>query len=137
MVYFVQRLDGLIKIGYSSFVAVRAQGLASEHGTLKLLAVIDGRLVTERAHHALFAQHRVTGEWFAPHQELLDYVATLSSSEPPRTFRRRAPDPVRVPAEPPDLASLPPWLAATGDAAARGLPIRPPRRCSAAVADTK
>ncbi len=107
MIYFVRRLDGLIKIGYSGFVAVRVQSLASRHGTLDLLAVIPGRTQVERSHHDRFATHRIIGEWFAPCRELTDYIGAIVSCEPLRTFTRRAPDPIHgfVPAPLPRTTS--------------------------------
>ena len=94
MVYFVRRLDGLIKIGYSTFVAARVQDLARVHGTIHMLAVIAGGVGVEKGHHAAFGSCRVIGEWFAPSPALLDYIGTLVSVEPLGTVTRRAPDPI-------------------------------------------
>lgn len=131
MVYFVKLIStGHIKIGYSANVPARMQSLLRDHGPLDLLAVIPGTLDDERAHHGQFAALRVIGEWFTPGAPLLSYVDALGETGDvgPVAWTYSEPDP--FPVEQPDSAPLAPWLAGTGDAAARGLPLRPPVRVS-------
>lgn len=88
MVYFVRHIgSGEIKIGYSLCVANRMQSMFWEFGRIELLAVIHGQRDLERAHHAWFAALRAHGEWFTPGEELLAYIACLTSVEPTGVFR--------------------------------------------------
>ena len=82
MVYFVRRLDGLIKIGYTSNVQGRMQQLFREFRPLDLLLVLYGSMRTEKAHHRHFAALRATGEWFTPGEDLLTYISAMPSQDP-------------------------------------------------------
>lgn len=63
-VYFV-RGCGLIKIGYSSDIDNRLQGLFTDSpAPLKLLATIPGGREVESAWHRRLKQSRAHGEWF-------------------------------------------------------------------------
>lgn len=76
-VYFIQAGgDGPIKIGFSLSPATRlAQLQTSMPDRLRLLAQRTGSRADERDLHKAFQVHRIRGEWFAPHQDLLDYIA--------------------------------------------------------------
>ena len=73
-IYFVQRGDGLIKIGFSSDPRTRLQTLTGEHGVLRSLLLVSGGRAEEREFHDRFSTHRVTGEWFRTHEEVLDFI---------------------------------------------------------------
>ncbi|MDH2429332.1 GIY-YIG nuclease family protein [Sphaerisporangium sp. TRM90804] len=69
VIYFIQRGD-LIKIGYSENLARRVQAL---HGDRVLLA-LAGTRAHESALHELFKEHRVKGEWFRGHPDILSFI---------------------------------------------------------------
>lgn len=88
MIYFVRSIaTGLIKIGHSSDVQRRMPELLREHGPMELLSVLYGSAQTERAHHVHFAALNAHGEWFTPGAQLLSYIASLPSQEPPGPVR--------------------------------------------------
>ena len=78
--YFIQSscADGLIKIGRSTDVQSRMAALATGSAApLRLLAVIHRDV--ESTLHRKFAHLRRHGEWFAPHQDLLDFIREAST----------------------------------------------------------
>lgn len=78
-VYYVQRGDGLIKIGFSSVPRQRVANLRREHGPLELLATHKGGRDAEQVQHRRFDRLRVTGEWFRPEPELLAHVERINA----------------------------------------------------------
>lgn len=65
MIYFVQRSDGRIKIGFTArTVESRMKSIATGAGSLALLATIEGGRDVELALHERFADRRVDREWF-------------------------------------------------------------------------
>lgn len=77
MVYYVQREDGLIKIGMSRDCPVRLETIARQHGPLDLLAVHGGARQEEAAVHRAFKALRVEGEWFRPELPLLEHIVKV------------------------------------------------------------
>lgn len=77
-VYYVQRADGLIKIGFSAVPQARIVTLRREHGPLKVLATHKGGRDAERVQHRRFDHLRVTGEWFRPEPELLAHIERIN-----------------------------------------------------------
>jgi transcriptional regulator with XRE-family HTH domain len=79
-VYFVQvGSDGPIKIGKANDVAFRIQALqTAAPGPLRLLAVAAGGLAEEQRLHERFSKHRLHGEWFSPHPDLLAHIAAVT-----------------------------------------------------------
>lgn len=70
-VYFARKdKDGPIKIGYSSAIEFRMRS-----NRWRLLAQIPGMDKTERYIHEKFARLRITGEWFRPASELMEFIA--------------------------------------------------------------
>lgn len=70
--------EGLIKIGYTTQIAKRVQSLnARGPRPIQIVALLTGSRALERALHRRFARHRMQGEWFRPHAEILDYVRGL------------------------------------------------------------
>lgn len=85
IVYFAQRADGDIKIGWTDNVHNRIPALRSKHGALNLLGVIDGGRDVEKALHTRFAEYRrptgkhngllaIYNEWFSPAKALTDFI---------------------------------------------------------------
>lgn len=77
-VYYVQRTDGLIKIGFSSVPRQRIVNLRREHGPLEVLATHKGGRDAEQVQHRRFDHLRVTGEWFRPEPDLLAHIGRIS-----------------------------------------------------------
>jgi hypothetical protein len=66
---------GWIKIGTTIRLADRLKQIAAEIGhTPMVLAILDGAFAEERALHELFKESREIGEWFQPHEELLQLI---------------------------------------------------------------
>lgn len=79
-VYYVQRIDDLVKIGYTGRdLRYRLSNLRGDHGPLKVLATHKGGRAAEKAQHARFAALRVFGEWFRPEPALLAHIAHINS----------------------------------------------------------
>ncbi|QDP55547.1 MAG: hypothetical protein Unbinned273contig1001_38 [Prokaryotic dsDNA virus sp.] len=79
--YFVASECGAIKIGRARNVGGRISDLqCANPRPLKLLAVVpDGS--QEAEYHRRFAEHRIQGEWFEPHPDILAEIDHLASSE--------------------------------------------------------
>lgn len=80
LVYFVQAGEGgPIKIGYTSFsVEKRIATLqTAQPERLRLLATVEGGR-NEVFLHDYFSKHRKNGEWFEPHSDILQFLATSS-----------------------------------------------------------
>jgi len=73
-VYFMQRADGMVKIGSSLDVPARQRVLESAAGPLEVLLALPGDRVLETELHERFAEARVHGEWFNPVSDLLEYI---------------------------------------------------------------
>lgn len=88
-IYFVERADGLIKIGRSVNPLVRFAALRREHGELTPRGYIrESELVTEHILHHKFASCRVTGEWFRLTTALYSFVMQFAA----RTVEEALPD---------------------------------------------
>lgn len=90
LVYFAQRGHrGPIKIGKSRNVPERitylSTGIAEK---LNVLATYRGGAQTEKYLHQKLAQHRLNGEWFRPHREVLDVVhSVIAGTFKPGSYR--------------------------------------------------
>lgn len=75
-VYFVRHGEhGPIKIGTAGDVERRLRSLQSGNPvTLVLLGAMPAWGGEESELHAAFAEHRIRGEWFRPHPDLIAYV---------------------------------------------------------------
>ena len=75
-VYFVQSgTDGPIKIGTAVDVPARIALLQIGNAEpLCLLGAVEGGQREERGYHILLATHRIRGEWFRPHSDVLAMV---------------------------------------------------------------
>lgn len=83
--YFIQKgKDGPIKIGFTLDKATRLKSLRTLHGKeCKWLAERFGGRIREEVYHAQFAAHRLHGEWFAPHPDILAEIASINNGEKP------------------------------------------------------
>lgn len=79
-VYFVAAMGGPIKIGIALNPQHRLRTLQTSHPKkLRLLAETPGDHNMEAEYHQRFAAHRLHGEWFAPHAEILDEIRRIKS----------------------------------------------------------
>jgi hypothetical protein len=82
-VYFIQSAGSEIKIGKAVDVQSRLKGLQTSHPhALTILAITDGGKAQEAEYHARFAVHRLHGEWFSPHPDILAEIDRLNSVPP-------------------------------------------------------
>lgn len=72
--YFVERADGLIKIGFSEKPSSRIANHRRQFGTIKILAVVPQSVAGEFDTHQKFAGLRVEGEWFRCSSNLLAFI---------------------------------------------------------------
>lgn len=79
VVYFLQQnADGPIKIGRTRNIVSRIAQMASSNSCeIIVRAIIPGSLDLETQLHDRFVAHRIRGEWFHPHQTILEYIASL------------------------------------------------------------
>lgn len=77
--YFIQNtVTRAIKIGMSANVNLRLKELqAHTDCELHLLLVVAGRGDAELTLHRLFADSRISGEWFRPSEELTELILLL------------------------------------------------------------
>lgn len=81
-VYFVVAETGQIKIGIARDVEQRLANLqAASPVKLEIAAITDGGLRQEKKYHRQFAEHRLHGEWFSPHPDILAEIARLTGAD--------------------------------------------------------
>lgn len=82
-VYFAaSNIDGeqceAIKIGFSNDPRRRVKELSTaSSSTIHLVVAIPGTRADESALHEAFADHRLNGEWFAPHEDIRALIARV------------------------------------------------------------
>ena len=77
--YFAAADDGPIKIGASCNVKRRLRELRTKTKMdLRILAVADHGIFAEMRYHSRFAEHRLEGEWFTRHPDILAEIARLT-----------------------------------------------------------
>lgn len=81
MIYFVQRRDGLIKIGTTTNLETRLATLAKSHGPLSILRTIEGERRREREIQVDLTAFHEFGEWFRPELDLLEYIKVVPGGE--------------------------------------------------------
>lgn len=75
IVYFVQESGGPVKIGTTTAIRNRVSALqTSTPRTLTFLGAVSGGERVERRVHELFGAHRLSGEWFSPHPDVLSFI---------------------------------------------------------------
>lgn len=77
-VYAARGRGGLIKIGFSKAPDRRMRTLRLEHPDTELIVYAPGGRVRERRLHDRLQAHRVDGEWFRPHPEVMDVVGVMA-----------------------------------------------------------
>lgn len=78
-VYFIGHLDHAIKIGTSYSAKERMKTLqAGSPIKLEILATRPGSTAVEVYYHDAFAAHRLHGEWFTPHADILAEIERLN-----------------------------------------------------------
>jgi hypothetical protein len=95
VIYFIQAGGdgGLIKIGLTVDLGKRFSALKSScPAELTLLGFEHGRREEEKALHRRFAEHRMSGEWFSPHPDIMD---TPSGSRKRRKTTSERVDPTK------------------------------------------
>jgi len=80
VVYFIGGDAGPVKIGFAENAERRLIGLQTGNpAKLGILATTAGSEATEREYHARFAAHRLNGEWFDRHPDILAEIERLSA----------------------------------------------------------
>lgn len=80
-VYFVGPEGGPIKIGFARRLEYRLKDLRTMNAfPLIVHASVTGTERDERAYHKQFKAHRLHGEWFAPHPDILAEIARLQET---------------------------------------------------------
>lgn len=81
MIYFIKTVksdSNLVKIGYTKDKGSLVNRIASLRTAspyeLEIYHTMDGDHTIESGLHKLFAEHRVNGEWFELHQEIISFV---------------------------------------------------------------
>jgi hypothetical protein len=82
-VYFIGDPAVAIKIGFTCSLQSRFRDIQA-HSPIKLetLATRKGGEHTEGAYHSEYGAHRLHGEWFAPHPDILAEIERLRSHAP-------------------------------------------------------
>ena len=81
VVYFIRGAGGAIKIGFT-VRSVKERTIEYQAGSpvpLTLLATREGWQTLEAEYHRHFAAHRLHGEWFAPHPDILAEITRLTA----------------------------------------------------------
>jgi hypothetical protein len=73
--------DLMVKIGFSRDVHTRIEAVRREVGLdrIQLFATVRGGKYRETYYHQKFAEHRIAGEWFRSHPDLLAEIERLGA----------------------------------------------------------
>ena len=75
LVYFIQSDDGRVKIGFARQPSQRLKELQTgSPRRLRLVGLALGGPATERHLHRLFSDFRIAGEWFHPHELVIEAI---------------------------------------------------------------
>lgn len=78
-IYFIGPDDGPIKIGWASNIVTRVRDLRLANAfPLRIWASVGGPPSLEREYHKRFAAHRLHGEWFERHPDILAEIERLN-----------------------------------------------------------
>lgn len=99
--YFIERSDGLIKIGFSAKPSSRIGNHRREFGEIKILAVVPQSVAGEFDTHQKFASLRVEGEWFRCSSNLLAFIRRVR-----KAGAKIAPSTARLAEQSPEHAKL-------------------------------
>ena len=79
-IYFLGPTDGPIKIGWASRLQYRLRALELANAfPLHVWATVEAEITLEREYHKRFAAHRLHGEWFERHPDILAEIERLAS----------------------------------------------------------
>ena len=79
-IYFIQAEHGAIKIGVATDPVKRLRTLQTGSPVkLTLRAVTEGGALAEEQYHYKFMAHRLHGEWFDPHPDILAEIDRLTT----------------------------------------------------------
>lgn len=79
-IYFIGPEAGPIKIGFASRLEFRLRDLQLANALpLIVHASVEGSPKLERDYHRWFAAHRLHGEWFEPHPDILAEIERLNA----------------------------------------------------------
>lgn len=79
-VYFIAGENTPIKIGFSNQPHERLAILQTAHWCrLSIVAKVEGSLAVEADYHRRFAAHRLHGEWFATHPDILAEIERINA----------------------------------------------------------
>lgn len=82
IIYFIGPQDGPIKIGYARRLSFRLRELELMNAyPLTVWASLEGPMKLEREYHARFKEHRLHGEWFARHPDILAEIDRINAIE--------------------------------------------------------
>lgn len=91
VVYFVRAVNGLIKIGSTKYFDSRFQSLQNGSPVeLTVLVTIGGDRTKEFTYHSRFAEHRLHGEWFSPHPDILAEIERIQKNKASRARKEVA-----------------------------------------------
>lgn len=80
LVYFIGSEAGPIKIGKANKPETRLKELQTSHfAKLRILVTTRGGQPQEQAYHRQFREHRLHGEWFSPHEDILAEIERLAT----------------------------------------------------------
>lgn len=80
--YFIGHAEHGIKIGVSLQPIERLAILQTGSPVpLRILACIEGGMDLEKGYHTRFREHRLHGEWFSPHPEILAEIDRINSEQ--------------------------------------------------------
>ena len=80
-IYFLGPTDGPIKIGWASRLQYRLRSLELANAfPLHVWATVEAEITLEREYHKRFAEHRLHGEWFERHPDILAEIERLSTA---------------------------------------------------------
>ena len=78
--YFLKDRHGAIKIGATTNFPKRLKELSYRmREALTVLCVVDGASNQERDYQKRFREHRIKGEWFHPHPDILAEIERLNT----------------------------------------------------------
>ncbi len=86
--YFFASADDRVKIGYSGCVSRRLRQVryTTAYRTI-VAATARGGMSRETHYHARFAEHRLEGEWFTLHPDIIDEIDRLRPLNPENPTR--------------------------------------------------
>lgn len=108
-VYFIQAGDdGPIKIGYTENLPARIKQLQTgQPQRMRVLRSMSGDRALETFLHRKFAAHRMAGEWFHPHRDILRYIIDNTLAKDERSATQTAQSRQTSDTAPPGAAPMP------------------------------